>query len=137
MDVELMVVADCPNEQRAHELLRGSLDDLGLAATPIRTVVVSTPEQAERLDFQGSPTILVDGVDPFAAWGQPGLTCRRYPHPDGPQGVPDLAALSAAIARAAKTGAGPSGAGAVVSSSEPTGRRNEAEQPAIDITAGR
>jgi hypothetical protein len=65
MDVQLLVVPNCPNEQRARDMLRHALTDAGAGDTSIRTVVVSTAERAEQLGFAGSPTSLLDGADPF------------------------------------------------------------------------
>jgi hypothetical protein len=46
---------------------------------------VGTPEDAERLRFVGSPTILIDGRDPFGGTGEGfGLSCRVYATPDVP-----------------------------------------------------
>ena len=79
MDVELLVVPGCPNEGGAVELLRRALDDVGLAQVPIQTRVVSTWQDAERLSFVGSPTVRIDGEDPFSSAGRPvGLSCRVY-----------------------------------------------------------
>ena len=106
MKVELLVVPDCANEQPAAELLRSALDDVGLAAVTFATTVVDTMDAAERLSFAGSPTILINGVDPFAVPGsQPALACRLYRHPSGLRGVPELAALR----RFLEEGAGRSG----------------------------
>ncbi|MEU4272848.1 hypothetical protein [Streptomyces sp. NPDC026092] len=50
----------------------------------------------------GSPTILIDGTDPFAPPGAvPSLSCRLYRNPDGAvSGVPDESALRWALAGA-------------------------------------
>jgi hypothetical protein len=57
--------------------------------------VVAVPdEEAARLGFAGSSTVLLDGVDPFATGDEPtGLVCRVYPTPHGPQGSPTLEQL--------------------------------------------
>jgi hypothetical protein len=58
--------------------------------------VVATVEDAEVARFRGSPTILVDGVDPFALGDEPfGLACRVYQTPDGLAGVPTAEQLEA------------------------------------------
>jgi hypothetical protein len=102
MDVELLVTYDCPNEDAAVALLRLALYDVGLTRTRIRTTVVTTPEQAATLGFGGSPTILIDGRDPFARPDQAvALACRIHRGVDGPGGVPDLDALRQAIKQAA------------------------------------
>jgi hypothetical protein len=66
MDVELLVVPDCPNESVARSVLGLAPDPLGLIAQPVRTTVTASQQQAQERGFVGSPTILVDGVDPFA-----------------------------------------------------------------------
>jgi len=103
VDVELLVVADCPNEALASVLLRAALDDVGLPGARFRTTVVATQEEAERRGFTGSPTILVDGRDPFAAPGAvPALACRVYrTRTGGPAGIPPLGELRQALRRAA------------------------------------
>jgi hypothetical protein len=59
---------------------------------------VETAEEAERLRFIGSPTILVDGRDPFAgAEAAFGLTCRVYQTPEGLAGSPTPDQLRGAL----------------------------------------
>lgn len=111
MDIELLVVPDCPNEAPAAALLRTALDDIGLARIPFTTTVIETPAQAERRGFVGSPTILIDGNDPFAEPGQPAaVACRIYRTTGGPAGLPDLRQLREALKRAAATNVHSSGA---------------------------
>ncbi len=56
---------------------------------------VETAEDAERLGFIGSPTVLIDGSDPFAAPGSPvGLACRLYVTPEGLAGSPTVDQLA-------------------------------------------
>lgn len=60
--------------------------------------VVDTVEEAERVGFHGSPSILIDGADPFGAGDAPvGLACRRYLTPHGSAGAPTTEQLRAAI----------------------------------------
>jgi hypothetical protein len=96
--VELLVVADCPHENAAATLLRTALDELGLTRTAVRTSVIETQLEAEQRGFTGSPTILIDGVDPFTEpGGLPALACRVYPTASGTSGVPDLSAVRQAL----------------------------------------
>ncbi|GJF03551.1 hypothetical protein ABZ628_27425 [Streptomyces diastaticus] len=72
MNIEVLVVPDCPSEEPAADLLRRALDDIGLRDIGFATRVVTGQEEAERIGFTSSPTILVDGRDPFAEpEGQP------------------------------------------------------------------
>lgn len=133
MDVQLLVVPNCSNEQEARVVLRRALADARVGDLPIRTLVVSTAEQAQDLSFTGSPTVLLDGADPFPTPDLPrALACRMYPQPGGgPRGVPEVQALVAAIRRAAEhssTEADPP---------ELDSRASAAAQAAIDIAAGR
>lgn len=99
MRVELLVVPDCVNEDGALRLLRSSLDEVGLGKVSVNVVVIDSQSAAERHRFVGSPTILIDGVDPFAVTDAvPALACRMYP---GGQGVPDGRELRHALKRAA------------------------------------
>jgi hypothetical protein len=134
VDVQLLVVPDCPNEPETRELLRRALGETGTGDSPIRIVVVSTAEQARELGFAGSPTILLDGADPFPpAEHATGLACRMYAQPGGPQGAPELAALVAAIRghKAAEPNAAEAAHRPV---SVPRG--SAAAQTATDIAAG-
>ena len=99
--VELLVVPDCPNEGPARALLRAAAGIAGLGDLPVRVSVIDSPEEAQRRGFAGSPTFLIDGVDPFAVPGAPiGLTCRVYPTDHGLSGVPEVSSLRDALIRA-------------------------------------
>ncbi|GAB3396794.1 hypothetical protein [Amycolatopsis echigonensis] len=112
MNIELQVVPDCPNQTAAVHLLRQALDDVGLATTQFSTVMVTSPEQAEELAFTGSPTIRIDGIDPFTDLAAPpALACRIYHTATGPSGTPELPHLHQALKRAIDRGADPATAG--------------------------
>lgn len=102
MNVELLLVRDCPHAATAELLLRVALDDVGLSRViPTRTVI-NSQDEAERRGFTGSPTFLIEGVDPFAGASQvAALACRLYAHAGGPTGLPDLSALRRALKQAA------------------------------------
>ena len=96
-----MVVADCPHGDDAATLLRQALDDIGLTGTGFDTTVVSTPEDAVRRGFGGSPSFVADDVDLFGAIPAGALACRVYPTDAGRAGVPTLRDLRQALKRAA------------------------------------
>ncbi|NNM46960.1 hypothetical protein HJG52_13200 [Knoellia sp. DB2414S] len=101
MDIELLVVSDCPNEAAAAALIATAVADTGVRATITRTTIVSE-DQAQQRGFIGSPTILLDGVDPFAVPAAAvGLACRLYSTPNGLAGVPGLRDLRQALKRVA------------------------------------
>ena len=59
---------------------------------------VTTPEQAQSTGFRGSPTVLVDGRDPFADPDAPvGLSCRVYRTDAGLAGAPTVEQLFAVL----------------------------------------
>ena len=101
MDVSLLYFDHCPNWKVADQRLAA------IAAERPDVVVtrhrVETVEEAERLRFHGSPSILVDGVDVFA---EPdagaGLSCRVYRTPDGLAGAPTIEQLRDALTVAAE-----------------------------------
>lgn len=99
MNVSLLYFEGCPSWHEADDRLRQALDTTGHVDTTIQYVLVSTPEEAERLQFRGSPTVLVDDVDLFAEPNNAvGLACRLCRTEDGGQaGSPTLQRLVNAL----------------------------------------
>ena len=89
-DVELLYFDDCPNWRVTDGHLRTLAREFG--DVTVTHLLVETPDEAERVGFRGSPTVLVNGVDPFAADTDPvgGLSCRVYQTPSCPAGSPTL-----------------------------------------------
>lgn len=97
MDVTLLYFDDCPNWLDADAHLRALQDEV--SDLRVTRHIVDTREEAERTRFRGSPSILVDGVDPFADADDPvGLSCRVYQTPDGPAGSPTIDQLREVLA---------------------------------------
>lgn len=96
MDVALLFVADCPHVPVLERRLRQVLGD---RADAVRHRIVDDADEALRWGMNGSPTLLVDGVDPFAEKEQsPSLSCRLYRHQDGHlEGAPSVAQLRRAL----------------------------------------
>ena len=93
MRVQLLYFDECPNWQVAEARLHEALEITGRSAE-VEKVFVATPEQAETLGFRGSPSVLVDGEDPFAQPGEAvGLSCRLYRTPLGLAGSPTVEQL--------------------------------------------
>lgn len=98
MDVTLQYFDGCPNWLLAAARLREALAS-GRADHRISHQKIETPEQADEARFRGSPTILVDGRDPFADADAPvGLSCRIYQTETGPDGAPSVAQLAMVLA---------------------------------------
>lgn len=88
----------CPNWTLARDRLSEALVAVGADPGDVRFETVDSPEEAERLRFRGSPSILIDGSDPFAAPETPvGLACRIFQTEAGPQGAPSIQQLVAAL----------------------------------------
>jgi hypothetical protein len=93
LDIDLLYVADCPNHAIARARVQIALDRTQLAAV-VRGREVQSSEEAARLGMRGSPTILVDGHDPFAGGADPAaLSCRLYRSDPGFSGAPTVEQL--------------------------------------------
>lgn len=69
-----------PTSSLPNPLPRQALDEAGLASVPFDLRVVSNQGDADRYGFTGSPTIQINGIDPFAEPGQPlAVACQGLP----------------------------------------------------------
>lgn len=97
MRIDLLYVPDCANLATARERIGAALGTLGVATTVHETEIDSL-DAAVATGMRGSPTILIDGVDPFAPSGTtPSLSCRLVRTDDGIEGVPSVEHLVAAM----------------------------------------
>jgi hypothetical protein len=96
MELTVLTVPDCPNAA----LLAERLVAVGVAQDQVVWTTVTSDEQAAKAGMHGSPTLLLDGVDPFAEPGAPtGYACRLYRGPGGAvDGAPTAAALAGVLA---------------------------------------
>jgi hypothetical protein len=98
MRVELLYFDGCPNWHVAADRLAEALRALGRDDVGVERRQVETAEEAEELGFLGSPSIRIDGVDPFSSGGeQVGLACRVYATPTGLGGAPAISQLLEAL----------------------------------------
>jgi hypothetical protein len=104
MHVTLLAVPGCPNLPVLEERLAEALD--GLPALTVSRQVIATDDDAARTGMHGSPTILIDGIDPFGESGQPAsVSCRLYLDSDGrAEGAPSVSQLRHALTTAAASG---------------------------------
>ncbi len=99
-DLRLMYFDDCPNWRLADARLKEALDSVGADPSSVVYVRVTSAEQADAAGFRGSPTILMDGSDPFADGEAPtGLSCRIYRTPLGVEPAPTVEQLRAVLSR--------------------------------------
>jgi len=92
--IDLLHIPDCPNVDVARETLRVALAHAGVAAS-VREVEIDSVDAAVAMGLRGSPTILIDGTDPFlpAAGSEVSLSCRLFRTGDRVAGVPSVAQL--------------------------------------------
>jgi hypothetical protein len=99
MDVSLLYFDGCPNHHDALSQVEALLAETGWDGS-VQLVNVDSPERATELQFRGSPTVLLDGIDPFSdPDAAVGLSCRIYPTAEGYRGTPPESELREAIAR--------------------------------------
>jgi hypothetical protein len=97
MQLTILAVPGCPNAPVMEDRLAAVLGDR--ADVPVSTEVISDEDQAARRGMHGSPTLLIDGADPFAEPGQsPSMSCRLYRDESGSlAGAPSVAQLRQVI----------------------------------------
>jgi hypothetical protein len=104
MQLTVLAVPGCPNAPVLERRLAGLL--AGRPEATLTRRVVTDAADAARWGMRGSPTLLVDGRDPFGEPGpDPGLACRLYPGENGHlDGAPSVPALREALERAGARG---------------------------------
>jgi len=99
--VELLWWQGCPSHERAAELLSSALAELHRGDVAVVRREVTTPEEAARLNFPGSPTFQFGRRDLFPSDAAPALTCRVYRTADGRVSpLPDRAQLTTRLREA-------------------------------------
>jgi Alkylmercury lyase len=105
MRLEILQVPDCPNvavlQRRLEQVLAGQTTEVELVQR-----VIDDHQDATAAGMVGSPTLLVDGRDPFAVAGQPpSLSCRLFrDNQGGVAGAPSVVALRDALGLTAPAG---------------------------------
>ncbi len=94
MGIRFLYYEDCPSHDVALARLKTVMAEEGVTAD-IEVIKVETDEQALKLRFAGSPTILINGQDivPVPDNACYSLTCRAYRLDDGrisPLPSPDM-----------------------------------------------
>jgi hypothetical protein len=89
MRITLQYFDGCPHWKLADRRLANVLQDLDEGKFTLEYQLIDSPELAERIGFRGSPTILIDGIDPFTSGAEPiGMSCRVFRTEHGAQGAP-------------------------------------------------
>jgi hypothetical protein len=107
MQLTVLAVPDCPNAAVLNQRLAAVLG--GRADVSVAHQVISDENEAARWGMRGSPTLLIDGSDPFAGPGDPpGMSCRLYRDEDGQlSGAPSAGQLRQAVGQALAAAADP------------------------------
>lgn len=97
-NITLRYFDGCPNWKLALERLHQAVDRAEMREVRIDLERVETAAEAEAVGFRGSPSVLIEGRDPFARERDPvGLSCRMFVTEDGPQGAPSVSQLLDAL----------------------------------------
>ena len=100
MEITIQYFEGCPHWKLADERVQTVLRSLARKDVLVEHQLIDSPEIADRVGFHGSPTILIDGRDPFGTGAEPvGMTCRVYRTDEGPQGAPTVAELQRVLSR--------------------------------------
>ncbi|WP_406689379.1 thioredoxin family protein [Saccharopolyspora sp. ID03-671] len=96
MRLDILQVPDCPNVPLLQQRLQEALGDVDVEVT---VHVIDDPAAAAQAGMTGSPTLLVDGIDPFAEPGRAAsVSCRLYREADGRlSGAPSVSQLRQAL----------------------------------------
>ena len=98
MHIDILHVAHCPHLEDARAHVREAVASTGVRAT-VEELEITTSDDARRLGMHGSPTILLDGRDPFATDAEDGsFSCRLYTVDGRLAGSPSVPQIVAAIA---------------------------------------
>ena len=88
----------CPHWVLAHERLEHAVGHAGVRHVEIDPVPVATHEEALERGMPGSPTIPIDGADPFPGVGVPiGMDRRISTTEHGMNGAPSVAQIIEAL----------------------------------------
>lgn len=98
MKVEVLFFDGCPNWEAATERVRAAATMIGRTDIEIALWRIGSGAEAAASPFAGSPTILIDGVDPFDDAVQVDeLACRVYRTGTGFSGLPTIHQLADAL----------------------------------------
>ncbi len=75
--IEFLYFAGCPSYKPALDHLRAVIDEENIDAD-LELILVESPEEAQKVGFQGSPSIKVNGVDLEDKNDEFSFNCRLY-----------------------------------------------------------
>lgn len=96
--VEVLTVTDCPHRDETLDRVREALDRVGMMGVVVTERVIDEPTDALAAGMRGSPTVLIDGEDPFTPSStEPSVSCRLFRTTTGYDGAPSVDDLVAAL----------------------------------------
>lgn len=98
MRIQILHVPDCPNLVVASTRIHEAAREVGVSAS-VEEVEIVNEDDARRFGMHGSPTILIDGHDPFSVADEPSLACRLYRTGGTVGGAPTVADLVEVLSR--------------------------------------
>jgi hypothetical protein len=104
MEILVLTVPNCPNAPLAEQRLARALE--GRTRAMVKRLLIEDMAEAERYGMRGSPTLLINGDDPFSDPSEPtSVSCKFSPAGKGQRGeVPTVEAIIDALDRAARAG---------------------------------
>lgn len=87
MKIELYYFDGCPTYKPAISNLKTALQEQNINSK-IEIIRVESPEHAQELKFQGSPSIVIDGIDLEGKNDPASFGCRLYEIDGEPTGIP-------------------------------------------------
>jgi glutaredoxin len=104
MRIEILHISGCPHTAGAAQRVHEALSVVGLDHEDVDLTLVSSRADAARIQFAGSPTILIDGVDAFPSGIRTmELACRVYATPEGLAGLPTVSQIVEVLERTTST----------------------------------
>jgi predicted DsbA family dithiol-disulfide isomerase len=101
MNLEVLTVPACPHRAEAVARSRVAVTVARPEGAVVSERVIQNQAEAAAAGMNGSPTILIDGVDRFAARpAEPSVSCRLYQSEAGIEGAPTVDALVDALTNA-------------------------------------
>jgi len=102
MRIEILHIGECPNWEEAGRRAHIALAAAGAPDVTIEYRLLSSPEEAARVPFAGSPTVLINGIDAFPGGDRTtDLACRVYYTDQGLAGLPTTEQLRVAFTESA------------------------------------
>lgn len=96
--ITLLYFDGCPHWRLAEQRLGWALAEIGESPDLIARQRITTQREAEEVGFRGSPTIQLNGRDPFEdEAGSIGIACRIYGNAAGREGAPTVSDLVHAL----------------------------------------